>query len=639
MTLLLMFPRFLHLLRRFEPWVWWVLTPLIVAFLVFSPYWLLNLGVSERLFSWWRVPILPAGVFDTHVYLHWLAAAVQGVEYGNHMRWLAPVFSWIWNIGPASFTFPELWLVTRWLTAVLSLWIGAWTIRLWSGCSVQYARLFSVGLWVGLLLVLSLRPGVYSWYMPFCLLGLGCLVKTQMALSQQRWLQGIGFSLIALVGSYLYPWFFLLVAAFLAVTWWRIVWMYKRWVVLVVLASVVLLVMFAAVPLARLWLDPSYAWFTDMYGRNGITFTRLPFFANTVLAFGLWIVTLFLLAREHHDEYTDHLSTAWMVLTILWFHPVFTGIFLYPDHFIISTAILSWLSLVALGIRRQPIRNLMTQRWLWLVTVLAWLVVGYIIQQPLRLHPAKFDPYLIHVFHWSALAFLATYLSLQRQGWRVWVVRGFAVFLIAIAAWGSGAVLIRNWNAIEVDQPRLGITEWLKTYRSMDTQGCASPSVAGWFAAHAGRRVFPAEALFSYLVPSEKLLRDLEVYASLYAVTTTHQEVVLKFATDNYRSLRCESGTKYSHGGVYGRALRWAGVDSRRIPDLLGCREELIDRNWRRVSRQFEAPDVFPLEAVTTTCAWVLTPTDERQYWRLPSSYHLVIRQGDWEVWQGPNTK
>lgn len=635
-------------------WVaWWIGIPIACWILAWLPFWIWNLSLgATRTFPWWRVPLVSSGVFDTYVYLHWLGAAVEGIQYGGHIKWMGSLLEPLWRVIKPVASLPELWLISRWLGLVTTTWVSAWAIEHYADLKRSTARIFALTFLCALVVTLSLRPGVYAWYLPFCLLGLIAADWVGKRLREQRVIQAIIWSVIALGASFIYPWFFLIVSTWVAVAWWMWSVRHRTWIAPLMIAVVSLLIGLASLHLAEWFLASAQSALIGMYERNGVVFARVPFFANTLIAIAAWIVLFFVLASKapHEASRTALISAAvpWMAVLVLWFHTPITGIFLYPDHFIGPVAVLAWLSLskvwyVVENTERFHASNATTfSRFLnilpWLIAIGAWLMLIYILQQPARLHPWKFDPYVVHVTHWFALA-VASFLV-------VWRMRRFEITLpfvpvlsvmlfvgFAMGVWGNGSVLFRDWKKLETLTPRLSTIDWIRTSVPEKSFMCADPASASFYAAHTGRSVFPAEAVLSYPFSSPHVLSMLQTLVGAYDAKAAGQVETFHFLTDHYRIISCENGSQYAHNGTLGKLLRGLGLQGARLDTFLGCRRETIETNWQSVSRAMDA-HTSDAQALTALCPYVIVPTTQATFWTLPPSSTLAWESDNIQIWK-----
>ncbi|GEM_PF-5302660 len=615
--------------RKGRSWIWWGGVPIAVAVWTVLPYWILNHSSPLLQSSWWRVPVMTPGVFDTYVYLHWMGALVGGIPYGGHFKWFGWVIVGLWKLIHSWASLPELWLITRWMTTTLSVWTGAWAIRQASDLDVWKSRFLSLGMWFAIVLTLGMRPGAYSWYLPFCLAGMACVWVVERLLREHHFFKAIGWSLFGLALSYLYPWFFLLVGLWLVVLWMRSLIALLRhpsWIFFLAIFSVWAI----SVPLAKWFLDPARVGLLGMYERNGVVFTHVPFFANTLLAMGLWITLIILQVRHRPGKPAASILLPWLVLLFLWFHPVFTGIFLYPDHFIGPVAVLSWMSL---GWMWKGGEQSLKKRVLLFLPVGATLFFLYILQQPLRLHPYKFDPYVIHLAHWLALAG-AGWLWVaagKERGTRLvmGVVMGLAV---GIGLMGARSPLVRDVPHVTEVAMQLPSITWIRAHVPLTAKICSDPSTALFYAAHTGRTIYPAEPVMSYPVSSEIVLQELETLAGAYDASSTGQFASFQFLTDHYRIISCSQGSKYAHNGMYAVLFHRLGWSDDALNQFIGCHESVIKKNWERIKI---ALNRHQMDAVRfrELCPSVIVKKGERDAWQFPPEYHKLLDERLVEIW------
>ncbi len=147
--------------------IWWFLVPMSAFIVAWLPYWIWNYFAGSPLSNeWWRVRVVPQGIFDAYIYLHWLGAYVLGNDAANQFSWFGNFLRVLYSALPTGVTIPEFWIVSRWVAIVFSIWIGSWCLLMWTGCSREHARAYSFVAWIASLLTLSLRPGISSTYWP-----------------------------------------------------------------------------------------------------------------------------------------------------------------------------------------------------------------------------------------------------------------------------------------------------------------------------------------------------------------------------------------------------------------------------------------------------------------------------------------
>ena len=639
--------------KRSDRW-WWFGVIAGSFFIAVLPYWLLNLFADGSLASpWWRIPVATRGVFDSYVYFNWMGAAANGLPAGDLIRWYALIVKEAWSFMSSWASVPEIWIATRWLSVALSVFIGSWAVRSWSGLDRKTSRIIACAFALAVACSIGLRPGAYSWYLPFALAAFASVSKARSSLRDAAIVPAIGWSIAGIALSSVYPWYFMFVGLWTASVWGAFLAERHRVVLLGALSLVVIFICTAAPWAADWFLRPERAAFLGPYERSGIVFARVPFFANTIIAFGAWVVLFAALAYafKHRDDLRDRAmrdAWAWIALALLWFNTPVTGIHLYSDHFIGPTLILSWLSFSSViattreartspgGMRDFP----MSARWLFVfIATGATLFVAYVIQQPLRIAPQKFDSYAVHVLHWFALA-VAGWLCVNRVNARKLpadrrVMTVLVVGAVIVGAWGTGAVVARDAKTVAELQRRIPAVDWLKANMPSDAPLCADVESASFYAAHTGLAVLPAEATLSYSVSNETILRMLETIAGAYDVAASGDLPMFRFETDHYRTIPCAAASKYSHNAMWDRVLRKLGLDEADVQDWIGCRQSVIDANWARVFSAIEQRRIDE-PSFRTMCSYVVIPDERRAFWQLPLDYREIWYGNGVGIWNGP---
>jgi hypothetical protein len=629
--------------------LWWVGVPVATALLSVLPYWAWNIlgGVSP----WWRVTAVTPGLFDTYVYLNWLGGAAEQLPYGGHLKWLGDVLGFVWPLLRSWMSIPELWIVSRWVTFTLTIWIGAWAIGHWSGLPRFQSRLFSVAFFSALIVTLGMRPGVYAWYLPFCIAGITCALFASRALTQHAWVKAAVWSLASFGLCWLYPWFFLVAAIWLATAWMIHLSRLRAWILPVVFILGATLGVATGVPLARWFLDPAQAPLIGIYERNGMALSHAPFFANTVLAMGAWIAMLAVLTRRaaQPDDRKRFmfLGAGWIGLLVLWFHTPFMGLFMYSDHFIGPVTLFAWISLAVVwsAIRRAETFRPEASRFF---QVIPWLIAGgsilfflYILQQPLRFNLKKFDSYIVHLTHWAALA-IASSIALWRMRHPFYTAqvdsilsRSLIGLAVALGVAGTLPMFLRDLPHVPEVAARIPLIQWIRMETNPDEKLCADPESASFYAAHTGRHIYPAEATLSWWRSSEDIIQDLETLVRSYDVRAAGEEEMFRFYTDHYRTVSCASEGRYSHGSFVASLISPLGWDEARVNEWLGCNMQTITAHRVRVEAAMNARTPDPV-AFRALCPAIIVPAEQKAFWSIPSDYveHRVL--SDLSVWRAP---
>ncbi len=600
------------------------------------------------MYAWWRVLIVTPGVFDSYVYFNWMGAAAQGLAYGDLFKWYALVIKGAWWVMSPEASLPEVWVLTRWLSLILLVVVGVWGFRRWSGIDRYTARILVCVYGGAIAFSIGIRPGAYSWYLPFGIFAFVAVACVYDALEERRYRSALVWSCLSVGIATLYPWYLMFVGIWLGSIWAAHGARASRRVFYAIAAIVPAITVMSSERLARWILAPAHASLLGIYERSGIVFSHVPFFANTIIAFGAWIILLAIFARLSWEIPTIQRRLvrdlwAWMALACLWFSTPFTGIHLYSDHLIGVTVILSWLSLATVLAASRELSKLpnsaegsaLFRGLLTAIAIGAWVFVIYIIQQPLRFSPTKFTSYVVHIIHWLALAVAASMVAS-----RTWLRKPFservglgvlAVFGLVIAYFGVWSMVVRDQNLVPGAIARLPIIAWIRKHVPPEEGLCSDPESASFYAAHTGLRIFPAEATLSYALTNEEVLHMLKTLGGAYSVSSSGNLPTYQFDTDHYRTVPCAAASKYSHNARwYGLFVR-LGLTPKKANELIGCRQEVIDANWKRVSEAIDR-HVLNEPAFRQLCPWVIIPDEQRAYWQLPKEY-TEVRVGTVGIW------
>lgn len=639
-------------------WAWRLGVLIGSLFVVILPYWILHLSHRQDVAApWWRVPVATPGVFDTYVYLNWIGAVVHGVPNGGSLtnggllRWYAYVLKGIWWIMSSWASFPEIWVATRWLSFALLAWLGAWGFRRWSGMDRATSRALICLYGVALAFSIGMRPGAYSWYLPFGLLACVAAGCVHNALQENRFGSAFLWSCISLFSGFLYPWHLMLVGIWLASLWGEYLIRTSSRVFYGMTLSITVMVAASSQALARWFLNPAQESFLGQYERSGFSFSRIPLFANTVIAFGAWIVLLMVLARASSalpvlQKRLTRDAWAWFTLTCVWFSTPFTGIHLYSDHLISVVIILSWLSLATVWVAvremralpHTPIQLAFLRALLLLIAVGACLFVLYIFQQPMRSDPHKFTSYVVHIIHWLALALAASasaiVLLTPKSCSEKKMLGVLTAACLIIAGWGCWSFVTYDQRYLPSATARLPVITWIRANIPSQDNICSDPESASFYGAHSGLKIFPAEATLSYTFRNEDILHLLETLAGAYNVSSSKNIRMYELFTNYFRPFSCATPDAHSYNTRWYNLLIKIGFDHTAANRFMGCRQEVIEANWKRISTAIDR-HVLDEPAFRRACQWVIIPDDQKPYWQLPKGYR-EIRIGGVGIWSIP---
>lgn len=601
-------------------YVWFFFLPVAVALLVFGPYWGWSLWTGQGF--GWRIPIISGTVFDTYAYLQWLGQTSHGWEIGGHVRW------YIWPLRALTRLLPnasiaEWWLISRWISMVAVLWIGGWAVRRWSGLDVARSRLVSLALWLSFVMALGMRPGVYSWYLPFGILALTLPLDVQDGLARKKYVRALLLTGVTLAASFVYSWFFIVAVVWLAALWAEWLISRSRKLFLMLLGAGILATLLITPTLAAyLSQSPEGTLLLDLQIKSGLGFTRFPQLTNSFFALLAWVVFLSVAARSWTSA--PALSGAWLAVLFSWLITPFTGIYLHNDHFRTPVVILSWITLALAwaSTDEEGSRPSRSARWIAGAVFAASLVfILNILRQPYAFN--NDDLNILHFSHWFALAFvLGVWIMRRKIKWQLPVLLG----AVLIGGVGTLSILFREWKELPQRVSRLPEINWIKYNVPLDKGVCSDPTQADFLATFTGLRIFPAGTTLYYREPTLEGLRRMRVFSSAYDVEGSGSFEYVKYINHFGRSMICQQFPRQV------QFLRRLGFSEARINEWAGCPQELIrqlDEYTLKTTRQAEVD----ASAFKEICPWVIISAEQKRYWRLPEGYQETAVTPSISVW------
>lgn len=640
---------------------WWGMA--LFAFVATSlPYWLWGIFGSGR--GWdvfFRTPVMPNAIFDSYAYYQQIGvlAAERQTDIFGWFSW--PLLELIRLLPHASI--PEIWIVSRWVMTCLLFWIGAWCIRIITGRSKQMSRLLIVCLWLSFLLVIGLRPGVFSWYLPFGFLGLGLTYIVSEALQKNQWIKAVAYSLAAFFLFTIYPWFLiygmlLLVVLFAA----HIIQVRsKLWVVLVISAVLALSGVAVLVASGAISLHVSAASLA-MYERNGITFSRMPLISNTILACVLWLLLLWSRCfwRKSNEEHSlrEFLSLSWTAVIFAWLSAPFVGVFFQSDHFIIVVVMLSWLNVAAYVAPHEtsvekdgalPQRSsgeneslqatsgagqavsIRAERCIFFsIAIFSSVFFVYILQKVLR-QIGDVETYLIHLSIWLSLAWSAWVCWFSARGRDVhswWKKLRWLLLIIcfSLGAIGLSAVIKRGMKEMPVLGQHLATIDWIRSHVPSHEVVCSDPVNADIYGAHDAHVTYPDEADIFLKETNDIWNQKVVAFGSVYDATAAGDTERFAYMINGSRTMSCLQFAKA------GKLLERLHVSRKAIDVFFGCRQDRADAFEREVLSAI-AEHRVNASAFRAMCPWVVIPDDRKPYWNLPGSYEEIRIDQQTSIW------
>lgn len=627
-----------RLSSRHWTWLWWVGVPVLNALIVWAPYWVWN--IVHQQVSWWRVDVLSSGVFDTYAYLQWLGQSAHGLDIGGSFRWFAWPLRWLTTPLLSIASVPEAWFVTRWVSTTLMVWVGAWSMAQWARLERGSARIFSVCFWISLVLVLGMRPGVYSWYLPVGFICINIVLTVKNALEESRLRTAIALSVLSLFLASVYSWFLIFFGLWL-LTLWSIYLIRRspilfRWLFLSVTMIVVGGGLYASPLLAQ---SPRWLLLMDFQERLGMSFTHLPFISNSLLVILGWLIVWFvyaLVVREKTEERVTEMVGAWLVLLFSWLSSPFTGVYIHNDHFRTTVVILSWMSLAMLWVllsRDSSDVGLVRPRYRRTALVMAAATFGFACLYLLRvaIRPYAFDGdtlNVVHMSHWFALALGAGLLLVSKK--RAHLSRYFFPVMLIGSSLIGGIAFVAVYRDVYKVLPEQIVyresIEWIREHVPVAESMCVDPAHADFFGAHTERRVYPAETTLYLSEATVDVVKRLAVIAGFYDARAAGQSTAFLYDSQWARGVTCDQ-----FPGVVSLLKRF-GYSPSFIDDLTGCQRAILDQLSDAMVLAMDHP-VQDAAAFADICPWVIVPLDQQMYWHLPSSYREQIIDDGVSVW------
>ncbi|MBU1349029.1 hypothetical protein KJ781_03095 [Patescibacteria group bacterium] len=619
--------------ERMHTWLWRLAVILGTGAWTWLPHWIANIrdGVV-----WWRIPVMAPAIFDTYAYLQWMGQAREGMDFGGHLGWVGTLIQLVSAVIPCM-SVPECWLMTQWVAASATIFVSAWAFRVWASARIMPSRLFAVAMWFSFLAVLGMRPGIFSWYLPFGIAAMTAAFLSARAVEERRIPHALLWSVLALMISTVYAWFLVFIVIWIASVW--AVWLIRKgrgtWTMMTVFVTGASL----AVGWLAAYLIESGSGFREsleMQERLGMVATHMPQVINLTVAVVFWIPLLFIVGRQVRDAAASRrivvVTWAWFTLLLAWFVTPFMGYYIHNDHFRTPTVLLSWFTLAAVWsavpssssllqgeIRRCSVRCLVP----FATFVVAIAFVIDVLRTPYWSGRDNLDVLHLSVWFtlaaasWSVLSVSARVPSMSR--------RALLIVAVLLGLVQLPAVYARTFGDMSVLRSRGPVFAWIVANVPPDETVCADPASADMFAAHSGRVTLPSET--SYYLPETKeaTLRRLMAYASGYDLVASASGDAMRQYVGLGQWIVCN---QYPFQTKFLRALGWSDV---RIDEAIGCPRGMLERRLATVMASPVGSDDI---GFGRACPWVIVTDAERMSWHIPVDYEET-RVGDGvSVWR-----
>jgi hypothetical protein len=623
-----------------ETWAWWAGSPLIIALLTAGPYWIRALVLGRA--DWLRIPVVGDAVFDTAAYLQPIGHAAIGIPEAALIGPFAALVSWLATIAPGA-SVAELWLITRWLTTLLALWTGAWAVRSWSGLPVRASRLISAMLWVSVVLVLGMKPGVFSWFLPMGFFGFAAVPLVADALERRRFVRAIIWSALIAIITSVYAWYQIFIMVWLSVVWFE--WFGRRsWKLLAAWMAVAGAAASTIAVMAGIWIARTEQGtvLLQLYERLSLSPTHMPFVSGSVLLTGLWIVLLIPVARRAVGRATQLASyavAAWIALLLCFLHSPFTGHYIQNDHFRAPAVIASWLTLALVWnltrsaeVRPRP-PSRVTRRLLNTLLAISGLLTLRILAAPYAWNRDILN--VVHLTHWFAFVFTAVLVVRWMNGKRPATPTAFAATL-TIAALITGGVAwwyvltqeFAGMTRVEKLQP---LWTWVQRNVPADQSVCTDHggdllSLDDQLSAITGRVVHMAHTTLYHRERHEAFLTRMRTMAGFYNVRDAGDEGYWELQATLNQFIVCDQFPWQR------KLFSTLGLSKEQADTLITCPRAQIGAWWAPIQEQINNP--VPNErAFKHMCPYVVIPDRTKPFWNLPADYQETRVMDGVSVW------
>ncbi len=593
-------------------WRWYLLIWAFFLLSAFGLFWLWNLGSEVARQTWWRVSILYPTVFDADIYHNWFQRMLYELSYGAHFRILEYPFRVGWRVFSAlGFSMPEYQLITTSLSLALAVRATEGVLRQWRVEST-WMRVYAFASIVAFCLTLGIRPAAYSWYLPFFLFALWAVSLAEQALSERRLLIALGYAFLALVLSFLYPWFWVFTGMWLLLL--AVCHFVPRnpWVWSGVFVCMCLLAISAGWAAAGFLVTHVSQGVLDMYGRGGIVASRLFMLSNTWMAMGLWILSSGLWYRRYlKDRVFRLLWIGWLTVFLLWMHTPFTGFYTQNDHFRFPAAVLGFLTL---GYVLYKKRDEVTRASFWERAV-AWscLVVAsgfclYYVQQGIRAHGL---PLLstVHLTLWFTLMVTTARFIFSQPRRSSFFSSTSIIGLCSIGVFGWVSLFFSGKPVVAHVQPYLPVIDWVQRETSPEARLCSDGDLMTVLPTHTGRLTYPSFFITHDRYTDEHLETVVRLFERIRPAQTPSEVEERRFFSELLHRSTCTQ---------YAPWLRWLPktfLSTDQIAALSGCS-----------SVPYILPPPLPSDypILQQTCDYIITTVDHRAWWHLPAEVKEV---------------
>lgn len=582
--------------------------PLILAIYTLVPFFLMQAtwGASP----WWRIPVIQDALFDSHMYLTWVGYVQAGIPFANNIGWYSTCLRVIQSIFGGSLSTAELWLISRWLAALLSVYAMYFIFRTGLTLEKRAASLFALAWGLAVISNAGWRPGAYSWYLPFAILacqGILSISSTQGLVKQGLVLLG------SIVLASIYPWFLIPIGLWGAVEIARNLFRRTRtwalaWGALTLASLGSVFVIMHSIPWARIQTT------LDVFMRYGVGFTHLPFLTTAALVPLGWLGITVLQGRTttQPSQHLLALYSGWLVTFFCFEMTPFTGIVFQNDHFRGFVLLLTWIHLgflykthVSPSQKPSPSTRVLLGGIFFLsLAVSVW-------KATLFLFAPSDDLSIIQVAYWVPLT-LASFLMLASGYKRLVPYIGVGIFCV-LATVASVNIYGRHFHHPEDLELRAHIRELVLSHVPLEDRICIDPVRGSPIAANTPRVLLPSSTYRFRAEAEAEQITLLQAYTlGFMAQKDAHEESHLRAIIAQDQALPCQQ-------------YRWArslftrfGMTEARANALIGCPAARLATLSQFVFDHSSIPSSTHRQVFQRACPWIIVMPGLNYLWNVP---------------------
>lgn len=603
---------------------WFVLLPVIIAMFYGSFF-----SLFRPAGSGWRFPAIQKVFFDHTFYLTMVSK--DAFHAGSILPTLLRPWELVIRATWPSISLAEWYIFGVIVSACLSIWLFARLLMRFGGLSLAQSRIRSLALFLSAQVILVLRPGGPSWYVPFFLAAL-LLVWTGETYWEKaergRWRSYLAW-FVACIFASVYPWYLLLIMSLIGALWLFHV-LRPRFVIPGIIIA--LLGVLAAVLTQASWIPQLISsQLAVLAVRNGFAWSYLPVLGNTMIVIVFWCVLWTVVYRTHLSTGASAerlrscriLLFVWVMQFLLWFQSSVTGFSIVPDHFIYTVWLLAVLSCAVL-LGHVP---LMSPFWKRVFNVGRCLAAIFVISIFVRM--------LIGPYRWTDLPSLVIHLSI----WLSFIVsltqrsrRGLLMlyaFGLLVMIWGALSVYVTAQHWAMVGPPPERVREWfVTTHPAQSLRWCTDAQSAEYLYANTDQAFYPAILEKQESVPLSVLQERLIELAGFFHVRASGQLFIWDDMILNDEDFACR---------VFGPAraiIHRLSLSKDTKLFLIGCDEAAVEEERAHIIKKMDDRWTAPMPTTASWCDGFVVRSDLEPYWRIPPSYRPVYQGVDGSVYE-----